>query len=71
MDPLLTLHTNEILRSGNNINLVTPGTERRKKKWQPPPVLLSGKSRGRRSLVGYSLWGRKDLDTTERLHKPE
>ena len=23
---------------------------------------------GQRSLVGYSLWGRKDLDMTERLH---
>ena len=25
-------------------------------------------SHGQRSLVGYSLWGRKELDTTERLH---
>ena len=25
-------------------------------------------SHGRRSLVGYSPWGRKELDTTERLH---
>ena len=31
-------------------------------------VLLSGKSHGWRSLVGYSSWGRKDSDTTERLH---
>ena len=35
--------------------------------WQPTPVLLPGKSQGR-SLVGYSPWGRKDSDTTERLH---
>ena len=28
---------------------------------------LSGKSHGRRSLAGYSLWGRKELDTTEQL----
>ena len=26
---------------------------------------LPGKSHGQRSLVGYSLWGRKELDTTE------
>ena len=26
------------------------------------------KSHGRRSLVGYSPWGRKESDTTERLH---
>ena len=30
--------------------------------------LLPGKSHGRRSLVGYSLWGCKESDTTERLH---
>ena len=32
------------------------------------PVLLPGKSHGQRSLVGYSPWGHKELDTTERLH---
>ena len=39
-----------------------------RRKWQPTPVLLPGKSHGWRSLVAYSLWGRKELDTTERLH---
>ena len=34
----------------------------------PTPALLLGKSHGRRSLVGYSPWGREELDTTERLH---
>jgi len=33
----------------------------------PTPVLLPGKSHGRRSLVGYSPWGRKESETTERL----
>ena len=37
-------------------------------KWQPTPVLLPGKLYGQRSLVGYSPWHRKHLDTTERLH---
>ena len=36
--------------------------------WQPTPVLLPGESHGGRSLVGYSPWGRKESDTTERLH---
>ena len=36
--------------------------------WQATPVLLPGKSHGRRSLVGCSPWGRYELDTTERLH---
>ena len=37
-----------------------------RRKWQPTPVLLPGKSYGK-SLIGYSLWGRKESDTTERL----
>ena len=39
-----------------------------RRKWQPTPVLLPGKSHGRRSLVGYSPWGCKELDMTEQLH---
>ena len=35
---------------------------------QPTPGLLPGESQGRRSLVGYSPWDRKELDTTELLH---
>ena len=38
------------------------------RQWLPTPVLLPGKSHGRRSLVGCSPWGRKESDTTERLH---
>ena len=39
-----------------------------RRKWQPTPVLLPGESHGGRGLVGYSPWGHKELDTTERLH---
>ena len=39
-----------------------------RRKWQSTPALLPGKSHGRRSLIGYSPWGRKESDTTERLH---
>ena len=38
-----------------------------KRQWNPTPVLLPGKPHGQRSLVGYSPWGRKGLDSTERL----
>ena len=41
-----------------------------RRKWQSTPVLLPGKSHGQRSLVGHSLWGRNELDTTEWLHFP-
>ena len=40
----------------------------RRRQWHPTPVLLPGKFHGRRSLVGYSPWGCKESDTTERLH---
>ena len=40
----------------------------RRRQWQPTPVLLPGKSHGRRSLAGYSPWGRQESDTTKRLH---
>ena len=36
-----------------------------RRKWQPTPVFLPGKSHGQRSLVGYSVWGRKESDTNE------
>ena len=47
-----------------------PGSERSpgEGKWQPTPALLPGESHGGRSLVGYSPWGHKESDTTERLH---
>ena len=39
-----------------------------RRKWQPIPMFLPGESHGRRSLVGYSPWGCKESDMTERLH---
>ena len=40
----------------------------RRRQWHPTPLLLLGKSHGRRSLEGCSPWGRWGMDTTERLH---
>ena len=39
-----------------------------RRKLQPAPVFLPGKSHGWRGLVGYSPWGCKESDTTEQLH---
>ena len=39
-----------------------------RRKWQPTPVFLPGKSHGERSLVGYRPWGLIDLDMTEHAH---
>ena len=38
-----------------------------RRKWQPTPVFLPKESHEWRSLAGYSPWGCKELDTTERL----
>ena len=38
------------------------------KEMQPTLVFLPGESHGQSSLVGHSLRGHKELDTTERLH---
>ena len=35
--------------------------------WLSSPVFLSGDFHGQRSLAGYSPWGLKESDTTERL----
>ena len=45
-----------------------PMGSQQRRQWHPTPVLLPGKSHGQRSLVGCSPWGRKQLDTTNRLH---
>ena len=36
-----------------------------RRKWQPTPVFLPGKSHVQRSLAGYSPWGHIELDMTE------
>ena len=46
----------------------SPSRWTQRRQWHPIPVLLPGKSRGQRSLVGCSLWGREESDMTERLH---
>ena len=35
------------------------------------PLNLPEESHGQRSLVGYNPWGRKELDTTERLSRAD
>ena len=55
------------LRAGHNsvtsLSLFTFMHWRRK--WQPTLVFLPGESQGQGSLVGFHLWGRTELDTTE------
>ena len=46
------------------------GTIPWRRAWQPTSVFLPGESHGQRRLVGYSPWGCKELDMTERLILP-
>ena len=38
-----------------------------RREWLPTPVFLPGEFHGQMNLVGFSLWGRKELDITEQL----
>ena len=40
-----------------------------RREWQPSAIFLSGKFYGQRSLVGYSPWDCKELDTTEHTQR--
>ena len=44
------------------------GTTPWRRKWQPTPVFLPGKSHGQRSLASCRPWGPKELDATEHVH---
>ena len=50
------------VRHINNGNVCEEIKTWRRRQWQPTPVLLHGKSHGRRSLAGCSPWGREELD---------
>ena len=52
----------------NNVAIVFHIFSPQRRQWHPTPVLLPGKSHGRRSLVGCSPWGRWELDMAERLY---
>ena len=44
---------------------IVPGRFPWRRKQQPTPVFLPGKSHGQRSLVAFRLWDRTELDMTE------
>ena len=66
------MHVSQVLKrllsQVQQVNLCISLPHFRRKQWHPTPVLLPGKSHGRRSLVGCSPLGCQESDTTERLH---
>ena len=57
-----------VLWGPTHIFLTTCGFYFPRRRWHPTPVLLPGKSHGRRSPVGCSPWGCSESDRTELLH---
>ena len=76
---MVICNTEKKIRQRDERQIVVKGWEERsfnfkyscegdwRRKRQPTPVFIPGKSHGPRSLVGYNLWGHKESDTTERL----
>ena len=58
-----TCHTGD---TGDVGSIPGVGKIPRIRKWQPTPVFLLGKSQEQRNLVGYSPWGCKESDLTQR-----
>ena len=50
--------------NAGGVDLILGQEDPWRRKWQPTPVFLPGKSHGQRSLAGYSPWCRKELDMT-------
>ena len=61
-------YTNSLYLPLTHPHIAPHSPTHRRRQQQPTPALLPGKSHGQRSLVGYSPWGSKELDTTEWLH---
>ena len=57
-----------LLAEQNHFSLQSGRGAWRRRQWHSTPVLLPGKSHGRRSLVGCSSWGCEESEVTERLH---
>ena len=51
--------------SAGDAGLILVWEDPRRRKWQPTPLFLPGKSHGQRSLMGNSPWGHKEWDMIE------
>ena len=68
LSKVLSSLSSDNTRAGTRVQYGSTYPKSGRRQWHPTPVLLPGKSHGQRSLVGYSPWGREELDTTEKLH---
>ena len=66
--PSLPIFLSQKFICKSHFSFIESSTEIWRKQWQPTPVLLPGKSHGRRSLVGCSPWARQESDMSKRLH---
>ena len=59
----------ESICNAGDVGLISGPGDPRRKKWQPTPVFLPGKSHGQRSMESYSPW-LQESDTTEPQRQP-
>ena len=48
-----------LLANAGDLSFSLRWEDPQRRKWQPTPVFLPGKSHGQRNMVGYSPWGHK------------
>ena len=54
--------------SAGDVGLILVWEDPQRRKWQPTPLFLLGKSHGQRSLMGNNPWGHKEWDMIEWLN---
>ena len=62
---LLSMGSHRVGHDWSDLAAATAVISDWRRQWHPTPVLLPGKSHGRRNPVGCSPWGREESDTTE------
>ena len=65
--PCVSVVENLPAKAGDPGSILGVGKIPYKGEWLPTPVFLPGEFHGQRSLVGYSPWGYKESNMTERL----
>ena len=67
MEAALVTHTVKTLPAMHEMRVQSQDWEDLLEKEMATPVILAGEFHGQKSLEGYSPWGHRELDMTEKL----
>ena len=67
MEAALVTHTVKTLPAMHEMQVQSQDWEDLLEKEMATPVILAGEFHGQKSLEGYSPWGHRELDMTEKL----